>query len=375
MTPAEPDLVELTRALEAERPAVTPRFAREMDAWADDGFRGRGPRVADREVKVHRPGRRWGGRLAFHLSGVATIALCAVVLFAVIGRSGGADESASSGSGDGGGGGSVAADERAAPQRSSESGPSTAFDSAGNQALPAPPRANLRLRRGRSVERSASLALATPPDELERVAAGVSRVTDQVGGYVARSAVDARSGSGTATFALRVPASRLTQALADLSDLASVRSRTQASVDITATLRGAAERLEEARAERRGLLRRLERAPDAPTRARLRTVGRRIAAAKAAVARADRRADLARVDVTLAGEPGAGSGAGGSARDDGRWTPGDALRDAARILEVVAGGALVALAVALPLMLLGGPLLLAGRHRTRRRREAALDAI
>ena len=103
--------------------------------------------------------------------------------------------------------------------------------------------------------------------------------------------------------------------------------------------------------------------------ARLARVNARIAAAKGAVATARRRADFARVAVTVTGDP-----ASGAAGDDGRWTPGDALRDAARVLEVVAGVALVAAAVALPLLLLGAPLLLAGRRQRRRGRERALDA-
>jgi cytochrome c oxidase assembly factor CtaG len=43
------------------------------------------------------------------------------------------------------------------------------------------------------------------------------------------------------------------------------------------------------------------------------------------------------------------------------------------VLEVTAGIALVALAVAIPLALVGAPAWLAGRRLTRRRRERALD--
>lgn len=365
----EPDLAdvaELTRALRAERPEVQRRFARDMDGWAAGGFKGRGPRVADRAVELKPRRRRL--RLGLAVSAIAACGFAAVVipavqpddLLSVVKEEGRSPIAA------------PVVDDEVSPQQRDESSSSRAFDTSegSRRSLAAPPRGQLRRSPGRSVERSASLALAAPPDGLERVAAGVARVTDQVGGYVARSTVDAQAGGGTASFELRVPAQRLTQALADLSDLASVRSRTQASVDITRTARSAAERLEEARAERRGLLRQLESDGSATTRARLRAVGRRIADAKADLARADRRADLAKVSVTVAGDPQAGGVA-----DDGRWTPGDALGDAARVLEVVAGVALVAFAVILPLLLLGGPLLLAGRRRTRRRREAALDAI
>jgi Kef-type K+ transport system membrane component KefB len=69
------------------------------------------------------------------------------------------------------------------------------------------------------------------------------------------------------------------------------------------------------------------------------------------------------------------AGAPGTEDDDESWTPGDAAHDALRVLEVIAGVALIAAAIVIPLALLG---LLAGltlRHTRRRRREHALDAV
>jgi hypothetical protein len=57
----------------------------------------------------------------------------------------------------------------------------------------------------------------------------------------------------------------------------------------------------------------------------------------------------------------------------GGWSPRDALGDAARILEVMAGVAVVALAVAVPLGLLGAALAFGARGLRRRGRERALD--
>jgi ABC-type phosphate/phosphonate transport system permease subunit len=57
----------------------------------------------------------------------------------------------------------------------------------------------------------------------------------------------------------------------------------------------------------------------------------------------------------------------------GGWTPRDAWHDALRVLEVAAGIALIAFAVALPLVLLGAPAWIATRRLTQRRRERALD--
>ena len=102
----------------------------------------------------------------------------------------------------------------------------------------------------------------------------------------------------------------------------------------------------------------------------------RLARADARAARLDRsrrallrRVRYATVDLAVHGERPAAvrrpSPAGG-------WTPGDAWRDARRVLEVVAGVAIVVFAVALPWALLGAAVVAAGRALRRRRREAAL---
>ncbi len=60
--------------------------------------------------------------------------------------------------------------------------------------------------------------------------------------------------------------------------------------------------------------------------------------------------------------------------NDGVWTPGDAAKDAVRVLEVAAGVILVGLAVLAPLAILALLAALGVRWSTRRRRERALDA-
>ena len=79
---------------------------------------------------------------------------------------------------------------------------------------------------------------------------------------------------------------------------------------------------------------------------------------------------IARVTALLAER---GIAAGGE--DDGAWTPGDAARDALRVLEVAAGVALVVLALAVPLALLAALAMVSARWATRRRRERALDVV
>ena len=74
------------------------------------------------------------------------------------------------------------------------------------------------------------------------------------------------------------------------------------------------------------------------------------------------------VEVTGAARKHAAAPSGGS------WTPGDAAHDAVRVLEVSAGVALIALAVLVPLALVGAAGGFAAVALRRRRREAALSA-
>src|SRR3954447_15956226 len=226
----------------------------------------------------------------------------------------------------------------------------------------------------RRVERAGALTLTTPARKIHDTADGVVAVVDRVGGYVERSDVGQASGGGQATFELRVPTARLDATLAALSRLGHVQSRAQHSQDITAIFNAAAQRLHDARAERDALLRALAKATTAEQtaslRARLRVVRSEIAAARGDLAAARRRADLARVSVTVIGR---GGGTGATTPGGGRWTPGDALRDAVHVLGVAAGVAILAAAIAVPLGLLVGLAALAARALRRRRREAALD--
>jgi hypothetical protein len=222
-------------------------------------------------------------------------------------------------------------------------------------------------RARRAVQRSASLTLASPRREIDAVSSRIGQVAAQLGGFVAASSV---SSNGGGTFELRVPSHRLDTAIQRLSRLARVRELTRESLDITSDRVSARDRLVDARAERKSLLRQLA---DAVTvnetesiRARLEIVSREISVARRVLLRVNNRANFANVSVTLV--PGR---AGGD--DEGAWTPGDAFDDALRVLEVAAGVALLVAAVALPLALLWLLAWLARRGIARRRRERALD--
>jgi hypothetical protein len=385
--PVDPELTDLGRlalALREERPDPRPAFTRDLDSRAAAGFPRRRRLAALREklraAPMLVPGTALAGLIAF-----------AVVVSVVSGP----QERFSS---DGAGGGSVATQEAeptedapppAAPPADAVgggSGQELQSDSSRSKSTPLPiPAASAAPatgggspasddRRARLVERSASITLVSRPDELERTADAVVRVTDRLGGFVVTSSVSAAEDGGGGEFLIRVPSERLQDALAGLSELAHVRAREQSTQDITREGVSARDRLDEARAERRSLLRRIARAiTDEQTdalRARLRGVDDRIADARADLARVDNRARFSNVTVTLEADPSAADRA-----DDGTWSPGDAARDALRVLEVAAGVLLLVAAIALPLGLLAVLGILAARASRRRGRERALDSI
>jgi hypothetical protein len=356
------ELAALALLLRDDTPQPTATWAAGLDRRVKDGFPAR-PR---RRLRIN---LGWASPIA----AVAGLLLPLIVIGVIAGSSGGGSddsgESASSGSGGGasagqqeGGSGSLAPD-AAAPQSA---------DSSGSAVAPAPPAPRgggdpgSDGRRSRSVERSASLTLAAPPRDIDRVASGVGRVAASLGGFVSASSITSSDGG---TLDLRVPSNRLDDAIERISRLADVRRLSRESLDITSSVVSARERLNDARAERKSLLRQLE---DAVTvnetesiRARLRIVSGEIASARTRLRRVDNRARFANVTVALEAQRGGEAG--------GSWTPGDAADDAVRVLEVAAGVLLIAAAVLLPLALAG--LLGWGGRRalTRRRRERALD--
>jgi hypothetical protein len=203
--------------------------------------------------------------------------------------------------------------------------------------------------------------------DLDTVADGVARTTTSLGGFVASSTVSSRRGGN---LELRVPAARLDDAIARLSRLGHVRRLERSTLDITAQSVSAKSRIASLKAERRSLLRQLSKAVTLDQtdrlRARLRGVNRRLEIARAQSRRVENRASFADLSVGVVPEKAAAAAPGG-------WSPRDAWHDALRVLEVAAGIALIAFAVALPLALVGAPAWIASRRVTRRRRERALD--
>jgi hypothetical protein len=373
--PRDEELASLAVALREERPVPRPEFALDLDLRARDGFpaaEGATPALRSKRVPAFR--RRWTLALG-------TAASLFIVATAVLTSGGGEDQGRPAG-GDGApviehrSDSSTPQSAQRQSQESSDSAPSSAGGSATTQPdiAPVPPSpAGVAPRaRDRKVERAASLTLSTPRDQIEDVADRAIRVTDGHGGFVLTSSVSSGEGrEAGAALDLRIPSERLQPALADLSELAHVRARTQEARDITAAFTSPRRRLSDALAERRGLLRQLARAvtpnETAAVRARLRAVNRRIDRAQAELRRLRDRVSFAAVSVAI--EPGGDSGDGGG----GGWSLADAAGDALGVLRVLLGGALVALAVLIPAGLLGGGGWLAYRGWVRRRRENALE--
>lgn len=357
------ELAALALLLRDDKPQPTATWAAALDRRAKDGFPAR-PR---RRLRIN---LGWASPIA----AVAGLLLPLIVIGLIAGSGGGGsdDSGESASSGSGGGASSGAAQEGGAGSLAPEAASSQRADSSDSAVAPAPPTPRgggdpgSDGRRSRSVERSASLTLAAPPRDIDRVASGVGRVAASLGGFVSASSITSSDGG---TLDLRVPSNRLDDAIERISRLADVRRLSRESLDITSSVVSARERLNDARAERKSLLRQLE---DAVTvnetesiRARLRIVSGEIASARTRLRRVDNRARFANVTVALEAERGGAAG--------GSWTPGDAADDAVRVLEVAAGVLVIAAAVLLPLALAG--LLGWGGRRalTRRRRERALD--
>ena len=350
---AERELQALALALAADAPEADPGFATELGERVRSGFT-RPPRLA----WLPRPGMPQLAGL-----GVAASILAAVVVAAALIPAGSDDESA--------GGSGAAGVQQPAPETSGDSGiqesnrPRSASPSTGEGFAPG--------RRERAIERTASLTLAAPGNRLDRVADGITTVTERFGGFVLRSSLGTGDeGISGGSYELRIPETRLQPALLDLAGLAEVRSRSQSGADVTSEVVSAADRLQAARAQRRGLLRRLESADtDAEVdalRAQLDSNAREISGLRSALRGLRLRTDYARVNVQLEAT-GDGSSFGGGSNEEGL---GGALDDALGTLSGSLELTVRALGAAIPLGLLLALGWAAARTARRRRRDAAL---
>jgi Domain of unknown function (DUF4349) len=331
------DDTELIAELRSLRPAPEPKFAAALDERAAAGFPRRSP-----------VGSRIGGLLARLrtvpprriVAPAGATALAAIVVATAIVSVNESDD----------GGLHMAPDDRGgnATQRVHPSGTRAAAptgvessDSAtsaaemipsGGEGVLSPGGAGVTITGGRerAVERSAEIILATDPS---RVADDAAKVFDAVrahDGIVMRSTIRDGAQAG-AEFDLLIPSGKLGDAMASFSSIAEVRSRREATADITAATVGVGELVRDSRARIEGLLGQLAEATTTGEREAVETeLGserRRLAHLRSRFANLQRRANFSRVSLRIE----AASASGGAS-----WGIGDALDDAGHILAVAA---------------------------------------
>jgi hypothetical protein len=226
---------------------------------------------------------------------------------------------------------------------------------------------------GRVQQLAASISLSTSSGEVQSVSDGVARLAVRDEGYVQESHVQVqRHGSSEANLTLRLPSARLSAALAAIARLAPVSSESQSLQDITSTYDAARQRLDDANAERRALLRALAAAT---TQGQIDSLRERLSQARSAIAQdqsalqaVSQRASSAEVEVTVLAD-----GAAAASASEG-LTLHRGLHDAVRVLTVALIVILIAAAVLVPLALLIATLAGAGRAWRHYRRERVLDA-
>lgn len=211
-------------------------------------------------------------------------------------------------------------------------------------------RGSVRLQ-SRAVERSAELALAAAPGDVGDDSAKVFEAVHAHEGIVMSSSTrEGKPGEAAARFELLIPSTKLGDALAALSAIDEVRSRHEATDDITAPTVATGELLQDSQARIDSLLAQLEGAEAESEReaveAELAQERRHRARLRAQLQHLERRADysrvLVRIETGTAEEPSGG----------GAWGVGDALDDAGQILAVAAAVTVVALAILGPIALI-----------------------
>jgi hypothetical protein len=370
--PEHAELAELALILRAQRPAPAAAAAGAIDE-----------RVA---ARLARPPRRRRLRLTRSWLAAPVAGLAAVALVAVIVSSGGGGAPSSSVSSAAATSASAAASgaagtaaETATSSASAASSPShsPAISPDVKRIAPVPSPSPLPSGK-RQVVQSAQLSLSTAPSRIDDVAQQVFDVVDSEKGIVVSSHVTSTGGPDAgARFALSVPVGNLQATVSSLSQLhgAHVASRSDDTDDITGQVGGAGRRLAETRALRRSLLRQLAAATSTEAVASLRAQLRDADAAidRAATSLSGLHRSVANSSLMLTIQ--ATSVPIPTTSPGGGFTLHRAVHDAGRVLVVVAGVSLIALAVLVPLGLVVALLAWAGLGLRRRRREATLDLM
>lgn len=223
----------------------------------------------------------------------------------------------------------------------------------------------------RFVERAAEVVLGAEPADVAGDATKVFEAVHASDGIVMRSSThQGKAGRTGATFELLIPSAKLGGALAAFSAIDTVRSRHEATANITHPTVTTAELLQESRARIDGLLGQLGEAETESEReaieAELRHEHRHAARLAAQLDHLHKRADYSRVSLRIV--TGEAEESGG-----GAWGIGDAFHDAGHILAVAAAVTVVALAILGPIALIALLAWLTHRAWVRRERRRVLS--
>jgi hypothetical protein len=369
-TPRDDQLAAELRAL---RPMPRPEFAAKLDERAAAGFpqRSRLP-----QFSMSFPARR----ILIPAGGLAVLAIAVATAVIVSNESGGETQSGSL----------LGLSHEASPNPRPEPAhkPSTEYERSVKEAAPnvessssaaaesayIPAQQDLKgvVRvHNRAVERSAELVLAASPADVADDSSKVFEAVHAHDGIVMRSSTrEGKPGEAAARFELLIPSAKLSNALAALSAIDEVRTRHEATDDITAPTVATGELLADSKARIDSLLAQLEGTETESGReaveAELAGERRHRARLRAQLQHLERRADYSRVLVRIE-TGGADESSGG-----GAWGIGDAMDDAGKILAVAAAVTVVALAILGPIALIALLAWLAHRAWVRRERRRVL---
>jgi len=224
----------------------------------------------------------------------------------------------------------------------------------------------------RAVEYSAEVVLAADPGDVGEDSSRVFEVVHAHDGIVMRSSTrEGKPGQAGARFELLIPSDRLSDSLAALSAIDEVRSRHEATTDITGPTVSTGELLRDSQARIDSLLAQLEAAETEGEReaveAELAQERRHRARLRGSLQHLEHRAAYSRVSLRI--ETGMQQEFSGG----GAWGIDDAFHDAGHLLSVAAAVTLVALAILAPIVLIALLAWLSHRAWVRRERRRVLS--
>jgi hypothetical protein len=226
--------------------------------------------------------------------------------------------------------------------------------------------------RHRAVEYSAEVVLAADPGDVGKDSSEVFEVVHAHDGIVMRSSTrEGKPGQAGARFELLIPSDKLSDSLAALSAIDEVRSRHEATTDITAPTVSTGELLRDSQARIDSLLAQLEAAETEGEReaveAELAQERRHRARLRGSLQHLEHRAAFSRVSLRIE------TGKQQESSEGGAWGIDDAFHDAGHVLTVAAAVTLIALAILGPIALIAILAWLSHRVWVRRERRRVLS--